>query len=190
MTSSDLTSSPAMANGGAGGAIPSIDALDVVFEDNRWETLAFEPLCQSAAVVTLTHLGLDPTEAEVTVLACDDARIAELNADFRGKPRPTNVLSWPAEERAADQPGAVPLLPEPSFDGALELGDIAISYDTCAREAEAAGKPMADHVTHLMVHGLLHLLGYDHENDADATLMEKIEVEILGKLGIDDPYST
>ena len=70
----------------------------------------------------------------------------------------------------------------------LELGDIAISYDTCHAEAEAAGRPMADHVTHLIVHGLLHLLGYDHERDGDATLMERLEVEILGKLGLDDPY--
>ena len=74
------------------------------------------------------------------------------------------------------------------LDGACELGDIAISYDTCAAEARAAGKPMTAHVIHLVVHGLLHLLGYDHETDADAALMEGLEVKILGKLGLDDPY--
>jgi probable rRNA maturation factor len=68
------------------------------------------------------------------------------------------------------------------------LGDIAISYDTCLREALDAEKPFADHVTHLVIHGILHLLGYDHIRDEDATLMERIEVEILGKLGISDPY--
>jgi probable rRNA maturation factor len=69
-----------------------------------------------------------------------------------------------------------------------ELGDIAIAYETCLREADAAGRAMADHTTHLLVHGTLHLLGYDHERGGDATLMEQIEVEILGKLGIADPY--
>ena len=69
-----------------------------------------------------------------------------------------------------------------------ELGDIAISFDTCQAEAEAASKPLQAHVTHLIVHGVLHLLGYDHVDDADATLMEQYEVEILGNLGLDDPY--
>ncbi len=73
--------------------------------------------------------------------------------------------------------------------GEIALGDIAISYDTCAREAAEAGKTLADHTTHLIVHGLLHLLGYDHTCDRDATLMEETEVKILGTLGIDDPYS-
>jgi probable rRNA maturation factor len=68
------------------------------------------------------------------------------------------------------------------------LGDIAIAYDTCAREAADGGKPLADHVTHLIVHAVLHLLGYDHENDPDALLMEGIETEILGKMGLPDPY--
>lgn len=68
------------------------------------------------------------------------------------------------------------------------LGDIAISYDTCLREAQSAGKPMPDHVTHLIVHGVLHLLGYDHVRDRDATLMEGLETVILGKMGIADPY--
>ena len=74
--------------------------------------------------------------------------------------------------------------------GGVELGDIAISYDTCASEAAAAGKAMQDHVMHLMIHGALHLLGFDHVRDQDATLMEALEVEILEKMGIDDPYYT
>jgi probable rRNA maturation factor len=76
----------------------------------------------------------------------------------------------------------------PTPGGMIELGDIAISYDTCAAEARAAGKPITAHVTHLIVHGVLHLLGYDHIDDTDAALMERLEVEILGKLGLDDPY--
>jgi probable rRNA maturation factor len=137
----------------------------------------------------LAHLEIEAADFEIAVLACDDARITELNADFRDKPTATNVLSWPSEERGAQEDGGVPERPEVSFVGMPEeLGDIAISYDTCLREAEAAGKPVADHVTHLMVHGVLHLLGYDHIRDLDATLMEGIESVILGKMGLPDPY--
>ncbi|WP_370276182.1 rRNA maturation RNase YbeY [Roseovarius indicus] len=160
--------------------------IDLLYEDDRWDSADFAELAERAAEATLAHLGLDPETWEVAILACDDARIATLNQEFRDKPTPTNVLSWPSEERAAEEPGAIPDLPEPGLDP--ELGDIAIAYDTCAREAEAAGKPMADHVTHLVVHALLHLLGYDHVRDQDATLMEATEVAILGKLGLPDPY--
>lgn len=160
--------------------------IDILYEDDRWEAADFAALADRAAEATLRHVGLDPDAWELSILACDDARIATLNEDFRAKPTPTNVLSWPSEERAPEDPGATPDLPEPGFDP--ELGDIAIAYDTCAREAGAAGKPMADHVTHLIVHAVLHLLGYDHVRDQDATLMEATEVAILGKLGLPDPY--
>tara|TARA_R110002049_G_scaffold140930_5_gene302337 strand:+ start:63186 stop:63710 length:525 start_codon:yes stop_codon:yes gene_type:complete len=163
--------------------------FDIVIEDPRWQQIGLEALAQDAAQATLRHLGLDPDQAEATLLACDDSRIATLNADFRGKATPTNVLSWPAEERGAADPGDDPLPVVPGIDGMLELGDIALAYDTCAAEAQAADRPITAHVTHLIVHGLLHLLGYDHERDPDATLMERIEVEILGKMGHDDPYS-
>lgn len=159
---------------------------DTIIEDDRWQGLGFEALAERAAIAVCVHLGLDPESWEIAVLACDDARIAELNADFRDKPTATNVLSWPSEERGAEEAGTSPALPEPGFDP--ELGDIAIAYETCAREAEEAGKPMADHVMHLMVHGVLHLLGYDHIRDKDATLMEGLETTILGKMGIADPY--
>ncbi|WP_170527596.1 rRNA maturation RNase YbeY [Ruegeria arenilitoris] len=161
--------------------------LEITIEDPRWQGL--ESLAHKAVAATLAHCGVDADLCEVSVLGCDDARIAELNAEFREKPAPTNVLSWPAEDLAADQPGGTPLVPQPDFTGDIALGDIAISYDTCWREAQEAGKSMDDHVTHLLVHGVLHLLGYDHIRDLDATLMERAEVEILGKMGIDDPYN-
>lgn len=161
-------------------------SVDTIVEDDRWQAAGLEALAARAAEATLAHLGLDPAEWEIAVLGCDDARIAALNEDFRDKAGPTNVLSWPSEERGAEVDGAVPEPPESGPDP--ELGDIAIAYDTCAKEAEAAGRPMQDHVTHLIVHGLLHLLGYDHVRDKDATLMERTEVEILGKLGLPDPY--
>jgi probable rRNA maturation factor len=159
---------------------------DTISEDPRWEEADLAGLAERAVHATLGRFGLDPEAWEVAVLGCDDARIAELNAEFREKPGATNVLSWPSEERAAEAPGAVPELPVPGGDP--ELGDIAIAYETCAREAGEAERPFSDHVTHLLVHGTLHLLGYDHIRDADAALMERIEVEILATLGIPDPY--
>ena len=99
------------------------------------------------------------------------------------------MLSWPSEERAAEYAGEVPEPPQPGApDDPENLGDIAIAWETCAAEASAADKPMEDHVTHLVVHGLLHLLGYDHIDDIDATLMETTEARILETLGVSDPY--
>jgi probable rRNA maturation factor len=173
---------------------------DTQIEDDRWHAAGLATLAETAARATLTHLGLDPDLYGISLLGCSDRRIAVLNAEFRGKPVPTNVLSWPAQDLAAEEEGEAPYVPDATpqddpfaFDEAEEeegiaLGDIAIAYDTCAREAAEARKPLADHVTHLVVHGTLHLLGYDHVRDKDATLMETIEVAILGKLGVPDPY--
>lgn len=163
--------------------------VDVAIEVEGWQELNLAGLAQIAANAALSHLAYDPDDAEISLLGCDDARIATLNAEFRGKPTPTNVLSWPSAERAADDPGDTPARAEPDFPGApLELGDIAIALETCQREAAETNKTTADHVTHLLVHGTLHLLGYDHECDEDAALMERLETEILADLGINDPY--
>ncbi len=165
------------------------DLVDVVVEDDRWEALGLAELAERAAGAALRRLGLDPDAFEIVVLGADDARIAALNADFRGKPQPTNVLSWPSEDRAAETEGATPEPPEPGEDEPEPLGDIALAWETCEREAAEAGKPMADHVAHLVVHGTLHLLGYDHVRDGDAALMEGLETEILATMGVTDPYS-
>jgi probable rRNA maturation factor len=163
--------------------------VDVVIEDARWEAFGLEALAERACRAALEHLGLGAAGYSVVLMGCDDSRIAALNADFRGKPQPTNVLSWPSEERGADAPGDAPDLPEAgTAEDPEELGDLAIAYETCAREAAEQGKPMADHVTHLVIHGLLHCLGYDHVDDADAAVMEGLEVGILAKLGLSDPY--
>lgn len=158
--------------------------VDSLVEDKRWAGI--DALAQTATDAVLDRLGLEPSVFEISVLACNDTRIADLNADFRGKPAPTNVLSWPSDERGAAIDGEMPVLPRPGPDN--ELGDIAIAFETCAKEAEAAGKTMQDHAVHLLVHGTLHLLGFDHERDRDATLMEGLETEILGKMGLSDPY--
>jgi probable rRNA maturation factor len=163
--------------------------VDTVIEDPRWEALGLDPLADRAVRAALSCLGVPDVGYTLCLMGCDDTRIATLNADFRGKPQATNVLSWPSEERAAEEAGDRPEPPEPGDpDDPESLGDIAIAYETCAAEAEAAGKPLTDHVTHLVVHGFLHLLGYDHEDDADAHLMETTETRILASLGLDDPY--
>lgn len=155
----------------------------VVEEGSGWDEAALAALAERAVAATLAHLGLPAAGHEVALLGCDDGRIAALNADFRGRARPTNVLSWPAAERAPDRPGAAPAPP----DGP-ELGDIALAHGTVMAEAVAAGLDPDHHVLHLLVHGTLHLLGYDHETEADAELMERLETEILATLGVANPY--
>ena len=163
------------------------DLIGVNIEDDRWQALDIEALAQRACEVTLRYLEIDPQYFEISLLACDDTRIADLNAEFRGKAVPTNVLSWPTQDRA--RAGKHPKSPDYDPRGMPEeLGDIAISYDTCIREASEEGKEITGHVTHLLVHGVLHLLGYDHISDQDAAIMERLEGEVLGKLGISDPY--
>lgn len=162
---------------------------DAVVEDPRWEGADLPALAERAARATLARLGLPAEGFEIVVLGADDARIAALNAGFRGKPQPTNVLSWPSEDRGAAEEGAAPALPDPGdIDDPEPLGDIALAWDTCVAEAAGAGKPLADHVTHLLVHGVLHLLGYDHQREGDALRMERLETEILADLGVSDPY--
>jgi probable rRNA maturation factor len=106
---------------------------------------------------------------DFTILLADDARLKCLNRDFRGKNKPTNVLSFPSDARGYH-------------------GDIAIAHGVTAAEAKAAGKTFADHASHLVVHGVLHLAGYDHETERDARRMEPLEVKILAGIGIADPY--
>jgi probable rRNA maturation factor len=161
--------------------------IEVQIDDARW--VGFEALASRAADAVFDAVGLDRDVWLVSVLACDDARIQVLNADFREKDGATNVLSWPAQDLAAVGAGDKPDAPVPDPMGESELGDVAISFDTCAREAAEAACDFDDHVAHLMIHGTLHLLGYDHIRDADATLMETLEVQILGKLGLCDPYT-
>ena len=114
---------------------------------------------------------------EVGALLCDDTRMSELNGQFRGKPVPTNVLSFPNDDGMAPQAGcAAP-------------GEIAIAFETVHDEALRDGKTFGDHITHLWVHGHLHLMGFDHETDADAQVMEGTETRLLARLGIADPYA-
>ena len=124
------------------------------------------------------HAGGADGDAEVGVLFADDAFVRDLNARWRGQDKPTNVLSFPA---------AAPAVTKPAVQGPRALGDIVLAFETVDREAREAGKKFDHHAAHLLVHGFLHLLGYDHETDADATVMEAREVRILESLDIPDP---
>jgi probable rRNA maturation factor len=170
--------------------------VDLVAEEARWEAMGLATVAERAARAALIAAGLDPRRCEVSLLAADDARLAALNAHFRGREGATNVLSWPAfagegaaavseavtealaEGAAAREPGGEPVL----------LGDVALAYETCAREAAAEGRTLADHAAHLVVHGVLHLLGHDHQDAAEAERMEAFERKILASMGVADPY--
>lgn len=156
--------------------------FEFILEDARWQAQELVVIGAKLGDVIPQYLPL-PAQCSAVVMACDDAQIAQLNQDFRGKPQPTNVLSWPAADLSAHKPGAQP---KRAVDP--ELGDIAIAYETCLRESQAAGLAILDHLTHLLLHGTLHLLGYDHIEDADAEVMEGLEIKMLASLGISNPY--
>lgn len=157
-------------------------SFEFVIEDTRWDAQNLAEIGARVGTSLSEHLTF-PEDASAVVMACDDAVITLLNKDFRGKPQPTNVLSWPSADLASDVAGQVP-----NFALNPELGDIALSFETCTGEAEAAGLAISDHMSHLLIHATLHLLGYDHIEDTDAELMEKIEIDVLAKLGIFNPY--
>lgn len=148
---------------------------EVEVEDEAWSRALpdVESIVEQAAVAALAESGDGPDGALVTVLLADDAAVAELNERFRHKVGPTNVLSFPAPETA---------LPH--------LGDIALAYGVCAAEAEAQDKPLRNHLTHLVAHGVLHLLGWDHQTDEEAEAMEAAERRILAGMDMPDPYGT
>src|ERR1700722_1538050 len=139
-----------------------------------------EAVIQRAIAIAAATVDADVADAELAVMLTDDSGIRTLNSNWRGINKPTNVLSFPAlQPEGARKPGDAPRM----------LGDIAIAYETTRREADAEGKPFEHHLSHLAIHGFLHLIGYDHENDADAEEMESLETEILEQLGIPDPYA-
>ena len=150
--------------------------LDIMIEAGEWSRLEdAEALAQKAAEAALAVTYEAEGEFEASVMLTDDAQIRELNRTWRAKDKPTNVLSFPAPE----QPGS---------RSPRHLGDIALAYETLVRESEEESKELAHHFAHLIVHGVLHLLGYDHEVEAEADIMEGLEVKALATLGIANPY--
>jgi probable rRNA maturation factor len=139
-----------------------------------------EAVIQRAIAMAAEAVDADVGEAELAIMLTDDPGIRTLNSNWRGIDKPTNVLSFPAlQPTAPPKPGDAPRM----------LGDIAIAYQTMRREADDEGKPFDHHLSHLAVHGFLHLIGYDHEDEDDAEAMEALETEILAQLGIPDPYA-
>ena len=140
---------------------------DIAIEDNGWKAFNLDTICDEAVIAATAVLGFEEN-AELSIAFVDDARIQELNKQFRDKDKPTNVLSFPME--------------------GIMLGDIVLARETIEREAKTQGKMFEHHLTHLIIHGFLHLLGYDHMDDESAVEMEAIEIEALAQLGIDNPY--
>ena len=151
--------------------------LEVIIESGEWASLGDAEALARRAVDAAFAVAANPPRdpVEISVLLSDDASVQDLNRRWRGLDKPTNVLSFPASA-------------PPSPECVRPLGDVVLAWQTVAREAEQEGKPVADHVTHLVVHGTLHLLGYDHEIEHEAEAMEAREIEALARLGIDNPY--
>ena len=146
-------------------------SIELLVDDPRWrKARGLSTRLRRSAELALKR-GRAAKAAKLTILLTGDARLRRLNRDFRGKDKPTNVLSFPAQSPKGDY-----------------LGDIALAYGVTAKEAQIAGKHFADHALHLTVHGVLHLLGFDHETRRAARAMEPLETGILGELGISDPY--
>ncbi len=161
----------------AGSDLPAGPVIELEVDSGGWPAEdELRGLARQAVSAVWAELALPSAgTSELSLLFTDDTRMQQLNAAWRGIDKPTNVLSFPgAGYREGDLPPV--------------LGDIVLAAETVAREAALENRPFAHHLSHLMVHGLLHLLGYDHETDEEAENMEKLEAAILSRLGIPDPY--
>jgi probable rRNA maturation factor len=155
--------------------------IAISLHDETWRALCAdaEALAAAAARAALAEAAsAGGAPLVLGVILTDDAEQQTLNRTYRGVDKPTNVLSFTLAENAASRRSGAPVL----------LGDVVVAFETVTREAAEQDKPLAAHLQHLVVHGVLHLLGFDHENDTEAAKMEALEVEILQSLGVPDPY--
>ena len=169
-------------DGSEGADTTGLLAVDVDIAADGWRGVLDDPqhVCRRAISAAFGRLDYPERTYEVSVVLTDDTRQRKLNAAYRGKDASTNVLSFPAGE---DPDGAFP------EDLAVPLGDLTLALETVGREAGDEGLSFADHFCHLLVHGMLHLAGYDHETDNDAERMGMLEIEILAGLGVGNPYA-
>jgi len=166
---------------------PVAASVDIALESELWDGQpeAKATVRRAITAAAASTRGLPAASGEVSVVLADDAAIRKLNRDWRGIDKPTNVLAFPAPQLWSAGAGRAAAETGPAL-----LGDIIIAYETTAGEAAAAAKPFAHHLAHLAVHGFLHLLGYDHESDAGADEMERLEAKILARLDVPDPHWT
>jgi probable rRNA maturation factor len=155
-------------------------SCDVTVEP-AWQATGIdvEAACADCTRTVLCRLAVAGDGVEVSFRFTDDATIAALNADWRGRPHATDVLSFPADDDASPAATGAPRL----------LGDVVLAFETCRRDADALERPIGDHVRHLLVHGLLHLFHFDHQTPDEAEAMEALEIAILADLGVPDPYA-
>jgi probable rRNA maturation factor len=153
--------------------LPPPLAVDLVVSDERWNDVPDLHRCILLAQAAYVQLAVEPEPREVVIAFGADDEVHQLNRTYRGKDKPTNVLSFPTAG---------------TTDSGL-LGDVILAYETCADEAEQRGLTLSDHACHLALHGVLHLLGQDHEDDDDAATMEAMESRLLATVGIADPHA-
>lgn len=161
---------------------------DILVQSDKWHKALpnLDDLVQGICSKLFTHEQFKdyfPKDVELSIVFTDDAAIQELNASYRNKDKPTNVLSFPNFDLEPGEP-----FPKQAVPCECILGDVVIAIETVGREAKEQSKPLASHVSHMLVHGILHLLGYNHEAEKEAETMEALEVEILVQLGIGNPY--
>ena len=165
--------------------------INVIFKDERWVKIPLEEIAKGALKLISDRFSVKDNNFEVSLLASNDAEIKELNKKFRGNDSSTNIISWPELETQPREPGHFPVQMDKlksDSKGAIFLGNLAISFERCSTEAEEKNIFFADHMLHLLLHGYLHLIGFDHQNELDATLMEDIEIGLLSGAGIKNPY--
>jgi probable rRNA maturation factor len=167
------------------GAMNAEIEVAIAIDDEAWVKAlpGIEDLCRTMALAALTEAeaGLDGPPLEISLVLASDLAVQELNRDWRGQDKPTNVLSFATQ----DDDEAPVVIGAPVL-----LGDVVMAFGTCEREARDQGKSLAHHAAHLVVHGVLHLLGYDHEDDEqEAEEMEQLETAILARFAIADPYA-
>jgi probable rRNA maturation factor len=177
--------------------VPTTGNLDISFslEAGDWETAVadVEQLVETAARAAFEAAErpeiLDDAPAEMSLVLADDALVQTLNRDYRDKDKPTNVLSFALLDGSDDSDDDTDDVLAREEGMPILIGDVILAFETVQREALEQGKSFGDHLTHLVIHGVLHLLGYDHQSDPDADRMERLETSILARMGIADPYS-
>ena len=177
-----------MSGAGLRGPAAAGHVVDIRVGSADWHAVAapgelealVERAAQAALAMAQSLTGPDGERWEVSILLSDDATVRVLNRGYRGIDKPTNVLSFALQ----DEPE-----PSPAEEQPVVLGDVVLAFETCRHEADSEHRPLADHLSHLIVHGVLHLTGFDHRDEADAERMEDMERAVLARLGIPDPYA-